>query len=242
MQVVINTLRLIEEVAVRQPVGVSELARVVSLPKSSVHRGLRALEAAGWIGSDGEEPPRWVLRTKALDVGRHVAEGLGMRQQATWAMEQLRNVTEETIRLAVLENGTMVIVDQLDSPKPVRSYYPLGYTMAVHASATGKAILARLPLPEVEALLDAGLARFTPATIIDRAQLLAELDEVRRLGYSTNRGELCADIGSVAAAIVDGRGRPVAAMSISAPIQRMPESTQHQLGRLVADAVAEVTL
>src|SRR5688500_17262899 len=111
MQVVINTLRILEEVAVRQPIGVSELARVVSLPKSTVHRGLRSLEAAGGIGSGGDEPPRWVLRTKALDVGRHGVEGLGMRQQTTQAMEHLRQITEETIHLAVLENGKMVIVD-----------------------------------------------------------------------------------------------------------------------------------
>jgi IclR family acetate operon transcriptional repressor len=240
MQVVINTLRILEEVAVRQPIGVSELARVMSLPKSTVHRGLRALEAAGWIGSDGDEPPRWILRTKALDVGRHVVEGLGMRQKTMRAMERLRQVTEETIHLAVLENAKMVIVDRVDSPKPVRSFYPLGYTLPVHAASTGKAILAWLPSSEVDALLDGGLPRFTKTTVTDRKRLLGELDDVRRLGYATNRGELRADIGSVAAAILDSRGRPVAAMSISAPIQRMPESLQPQLGRLVAEAVAEV--
>ena len=240
MQVVINTLRILEEVAVRQPVGVSELARAVALPKSTVHRGLRALEAAGWIGSDGDEPPKWILRTKALDVGRHVVDGLGMRHKTTRAMEQLRQITEETIHLAVLEDGRMVIVDRLDSPKPLRSFYPLGFTLPVHAASTGKAILACLPKPELDALLRGRLARLTPATITDRALLLAELDEVRRRGYATNRGEMRADIGSVAAAILDARKRPVAAMSISAPIQRMPKSLEPRLGRLVADVVAEV--
>jgi IclR family acetate operon transcriptional repressor len=239
MQVVINALRILEEVAVRQPVGVSDLSRQLALPKSTVHRGLRALESAGWIGTAGEEPPRWILRTKALDVGRHVVDGIGMRQKIMRAMEQLRQITEETIHLAVLEDDKMVIVDRLDSPKPVRSFYPLGFTLPVHAASTGKAILSCLSAAEVDTLLGEGLTRYTAATITDRRQLMEELAEVRRVGYASNRGELRPDIGSVAAAILDARKRPVAAMSISAPIQRMSEEVRPQLGRLVADAVTE---
>jgi IclR family acetate operon transcriptional repressor len=240
MQVVLTTLRILEEVAVRQPIGVSELARLLAVPKSTVHRGLRALETAGWIGTDGSESARWVLRTKALDVGRHVVDGMGMRQKTIRAMERLREVTGETIHLAVLEDDKVVIVDRLDSPKPVRSFYPLGFTMPVHVASTGKAILSHLPTAEVEALLDREMTKYTATTITKRERFLDELAEARRVGYASNRGELRADIGSVAAAILDARKRPVAAMSISAPIQRMPESVRPQLGRLVASTVAEV--
>lgn len=70
MQSVLNALRVLEEVAARQPVGVADLARALDLPKSSAQRALRTLDTAGWIRPAGGEVTRWVLTTKALQVGR----------------------------------------------------------------------------------------------------------------------------------------------------------------------------
>lgn len=67
MQVVNTALRILEAVAAQQPVGVSELARSLDLPKTTVHRGLKALEKAGWIGVGNAEPTRWVLRLLRRD-------------------------------------------------------------------------------------------------------------------------------------------------------------------------------
>lgn len=242
MQVVITSLRILEAVAARQPVGVSELARSLDLPKTTVQRGLKALESAGWIRLGEGQPTRWVLTAKPLAMARHTSARGGLREAVMAAMERLREETQETIHLAVLEADRMVLVERLDSPMVVRSSYPLGFSSPVHASSTGKAYLSRLDVEEIEALLPADLARFTDTTIGSRAALLREIAEVRSLGYACNRGELRPEIGSVAAAICNAAGRPEAAVSISAPINRIPADAWARLGGLVAETAAGVTL
>ena len=242
MQVVVTALRILEAVAAQQPVGVSELARSLDLPKTTVQRGLKALASAGWIRAGQAEPTRWVLTTRPLTVARHTSERGGLREVVMEAMEQLRQETQETIHLAVLEGDRMVVVERLDSPMVVRSSYPLGFSAPVHASSTGKAYLSCLSVTDIEALLPSRLPGYTDTTFRSRRALLAEIDEIRHLGYASNRGELRSDIGSVAAPIRHTDGRPGAAISISAPIHRIPEHERPRLGALVAKLASTATL
>lgn len=242
MQVVLTAMRILEAVAAQQPVGVSELARSLDLPKTTVQRGLHALATAGWIRAGEAQPTRWFLTTRPLVVAQPTSERRGLREAVRGAMEHLRKETQETIHLAVLEGGQMVVVERLDSPMVLRSAYPLGFSAPLHATSTGKACLSCLPLAEVEALLPATFDRFTDTTIKDRNTLIAEIDEVRQLGYASNRGELRADIRSVAAPIRTAGGRPEAAVSISAPFHRIPEKDWPRLGALVANLTSDTTL
>ena len=150
MQVVITALRILEAVATQQPVGVSEVARSLDLPKTTVQRGLKALASAGWIRPREGEPTRWVLTTKALAMARHTSARGGLRDAVMGAMERLREETEETIHLTVPERDRMVLVERLDSPMVVRSSYPLGFSAPMHATSTGKAYLSRLEIAEIE--------------------------------------------------------------------------------------------
>lgn len=242
MQVVATALEILEEVAAQQPVGVSEVARNLDLPKTTVQRALKTLAAAGWIRADENEPTRWVLTTKLLATARYTGASTGLRDAAMPVMERLREQTQETIHLAVLEGDRMVVVERLDSPMILRSSYPLGYSAAVHATSTGKAYLSRLDASKVDVLLPDTLSMETKATIKAKDVLMHELTEVRRLGYACNRGELREEIGSIAAAICDSNGRPAAALSISAPIYRISADAWAFLGRLVADAASDIRL
>lgn len=238
MQSVLNSLRVLEEVAARQPAGVGELARVLGIPKSSVQRALRALHAAGWIRPAAGEITRWELTTKALHVGRHAAGELSLRDAAVPVMEELRARTEETIHLAVPEGDSAVLIERLETPKPVRIILPLGKALPIHASANGKAILAHSPPEAIDRLLAAGLSRHTDTTIIDPDRLRAELAEIRERGYSTNGGEWRSDIAAIGAAVLGRDGRPVASLSISTPIARMPDHLHEEYGHLVNKAAA----
>lgn len=241
MQNVLNALRVLEEVAVRQPVGVGELARVLALPKSSVQRALRTLHTAGWLRPVEGEYTRWALTTKALHVGRHAAGELSLRDAAVPVMEELRRDTEETIHLMVPEGDKMVLIERLETPKPVRIVIPLGGSAPLHGSSNGKAVLAQSPVEEVERLFTEGLHRYTDTTIVDRDELLAELAETRSRGYATNQGEWRSDIAAVAAAIMGASGRPIGSISISTPINRMPDELRPTYGLLVHDAAQRIS-
>ncbi|MFB4277425.1 IclR family transcriptional regulator [Nonomuraea sp. MTCD27] len=227
MQNVITALRVLEEVAARQPIGVGELARGLGLPKSTVQRSLRTLHEAGWIRPAGGEVTRWQVTSKALQVARGTE--LGLRDAAMPVMEELRQRTGETIHLMVPEGDAVVLIERLETDKPLRIVLPLGIRLPLHASANGKAVLAHLHRPAGE------LPGYTDTTIIDPGALRAELEAVLARGYADNRGEWRSDIAAVAAAVLGPDG-PVASLSVSTPASRMPEELRAEYGKLVTQA------
>lgn len=239
MQTVLNAFRVLEEVAARQPVGTAELARVTGIPKSSVQRALRTLHTAGWIRPAGGEVTRWVVTTKALYVGRHAADEFNLRDVAVPVMEDLRRRTDETIHLAIPEGDQVVLIERLETSKPVRIVLALGTSLPIHASAHGKAVLAASPAM-VERVLAAGLPRYTETTITACDALRAELAQIRERGYSTNGGEWRSDVSAVAAAVLDHAGQPVASISVNVPTSRMTDEDRSAYGVLVREAAAAV--
>jgi IclR family transcriptional regulator, acetate operon repressor len=241
MQNVLNTLRVLEEVAARQPAGVAQLARVTGIPKSSVQRALRTLQTAGWIRPAGDGVTRWVVTTKALQVGRHAAGDLSLRDVALPVMEDLRRQTDETIHLAIPDGDEVVLIERLETTKPVRIVLPLGMRLSLHASAQGKAVLAADSGTLLKRLLAGGLPEYTDTTITDPAALLAELREIRTRGYATNGGEWRSDVSAVAAAVMSDTGQPVASISISVPTSRMTDASRSAYGALAREAAATVS-
>ncbi|MCC3766157.1 IclR family transcriptional regulator [Streptomyces sp. UNOC14_S4] len=239
MQNVLNALRVLEEVADRQPVGVTDLARAMGLPKSSVQRALVTLHTAEWIQPAGDTPTRWAVTTKALHVGRRAAGELGLRDAAVPVMEELRRRTDETVHLAVPEGGKVVLIERLETAQPVRIVLPLGQILPLHASSNGKAVLAASPDEVVERYIAEGLPGFTGTTITDPGRLRTELAGIRARGYAANRGEWRADVSAVAAAVVGGADRdglPVASVSVNVPTSRMTDASRSAFGALVAAA------
>ncbi|EPH44995.1 IclR family transcriptional regulator [Streptomyces aurantiacus] len=241
MQNVLNTLRVLEELAARQPIGVAELARAMELPKSTVQRALGTLHTAGWIRPTGATPTRWTLTTKALLIGRQATGELGLRDVAVPVMEELRREVDETVHLAVPEGERVVLVERLETTQPVRIVLPLGQNLSGHASANGKAILAARTPDAVERYLTQELTRFTATTIDDAAALRAELDAVRARGYALNQGEWREDVSAVAAPVLGPDGSPVASVSINMPTSRCDRDRLDALGEHVRAAAREIS-
>ncbi|HWD05445.1 MAG TPA: IclR family transcriptional regulator [Amycolatopsis sp.] len=241
MRNVLNTLRVLEEVASRQPIGVGELARVLDMPKSSVQRALLTLNEAGWIRAAGGEVTRWVVTTKALAVGGRASEDLGLRNAAVPIMEDLRRRTEETIHLTVPEDDRVVLIERLETAKPVRISMALGHALPLHASANGKAVLANSGPDVIRRLLTLELPRYTETTITDPDELRSELATIRDRGFATNHGEWRADVGSVAAAVVDGNGTPIASLSVNIPVSRLTRKSEATFGVAVSAAASHLS-
>lgn len=248
MRVVRTALRVLEVVSELQPVGVSAIARATGVPKSSVQRCLVTLREAGWIGPAPGDPQRWVLTGRARTVGLRGPAECGLREAALAVMQELRDATRETIHLigfgaehaapSEVGPGALVVIDRLDSPEPVRTWVRLGTPVPLHASCSGRAVLSRLPEAEARGLVGDELERFSAQTITDPDELVAELRIVRERGYAMAEGSWRAGVGAVAAAVVDGTGRPVGALAVSAPQQRYDAGRARELGALVVEAAA----
>jgi IclR family acetate operon transcriptional repressor len=235
---VLSTLRVLEEVASRQPIGVGEFARVLDMPKSSVQRALVALDTAGWIRPASGGVTRWVVTTKALAVGGRASGDLDLRAAAVPIMEDLRRHTEETVHLTVPEGGKMVLIERLETDKPVRTSMALGHALPMHASANGKAVLANGSPEVVRQLLADELPRYTDTTITDPDEMRAELAEILRRGFAVNHGEWRPDVGCVAAAVMGGHENPIATLSVNIPISRLTQESEVDFGAAVSEAAS----
>jgi IclR family acetate operon transcriptional repressor len=238
MRSVTTALQVLEAVAVDQPVGLSALARTLRLPKATVQRSLATLAEAGWI-EPYEDTGRWQVGVRAFVVGSVVSSRGGLRSAALPVMKALSAEVGETVHLVVPSGRDAVLVERIDSPRPLRAVVSLGTRGALHATSNGKAILASLPSEEVEAYLAEGLAATTKRTIVDPAVLRAELARITELGYAVCHEEIEEGVVSVGAAIRQG-GHTVASLSISGPASRMPDELLDDYGKKVHRAAESI--
>jgi IclR family acetate operon transcriptional repressor len=235
------SLQILEEIASRQPVGTSELARHLALSKTTVHRALISLSESGWIEPAGEARKSWQLSIHALVVaGRAIESQLALRSVAIPVMEGLRRSTEETVHLVVRYRDSVALIERLDGIKPVRVFHPFGGRALLHVTSSGKAILANLPQPELDSYLQASFGG-TSNSVPQRA-FLKELQLVRRQGFAINLGQNVPDAHSVGAAIMGEQDQPIAAITISAPSERMPEKLCLARGKMINDAARRISL
>ena len=240
MKSVLNTLRVVEGVAESQPIGVGELSRRLELPKTSVQRALTTLGEAGWLRQEDDGSARWSLTARVLALGRGSAHQiLGNLSLAT--MSQLRAETEETILLFVRDGDEVVAIEALEGLKPVRAHTSMGSRAPLHASASGKAILAELSRAEIEAYVGRGLLAYTEPTITDPRAFRAELERIRKRGYATHRSEWLRDVAAVGAVIRGPGGRPQGALVIAAPADRLPARRVKELGERVVVAAEQIS-
>jgi IclR family acetate operon transcriptional repressor len=227
-------LRVLQVVARDSGIGVTEIARQLGEPKSTVQRALEALHDDGWISPASTVGwRRWAVTMKMTTLASAIDQVLTLRKHALPIMEELRAGTHETIYLMIAELNEVIILEMLESPQPLRAVLPVGARAPLHVSSAGKAILAHLPKDEQAAYLRHELAAPTATSITDPAALRRELDLTRKRGFGVSKGEFHPDIRAVAAVIFSPTDpdRPLGALSIAGPALRLSDEAIPALGR-----------
>ncbi|MDH6436144.1 IclR family acetate operon transcriptional repressor [Streptomyces sp. SAI-144] len=242
MKSVTRSLRILEAVAQHQPVTVGELTKLFGLPKSTVQRTLVTLAEAGWLRANRRDTTRWEIGARVLAVRPAALQGSSLFAAAREPMVRLRDKVNETIHLSVPDAlQCMVVVDRVDCDHAVRTFHAIGDTSPLHATATGRAVLAHLPKQDVEEFIAQGLERYSETTPVDAEDLRAELRRTSADGYAVNRNQYRPDVCAIAAPVLDEDGTPLATVAISMPDSRYDEDQLPEWGRLVADTAAEIT-
>jgi len=250
-QSVVAAVRVIEQVSRDQPVGVSELARTLGMPKSRAYRILETLRGEAWVRQDASG--RWALALRCATIGNRVGNETSLRAAARPELEALSAATNESVRLWLVEGESMAMLDSIESDQAVRTVVPdSGPRFPLHASAVGKAVLAEWADPQLDRYLSGSLHAMTPSTITDPIVLRGQIERARETGYAEARSEGFADIGGVAAAIRLNDDQ-IAALSITYPMHRLhaPASIDSNesdidkergayFGRLVAESALRV--
>jgi len=220
--------------------GVSELGRRLNLHKSTVSRLLSTLESEGLL----ERAPGTEKYRLGPEIARLAgqADHLGdVREVARPFLVELAEVTRETANLAILDGDEVNNVDQVSGAHWVRVGNWVGRRTPLHCVANGKALLAFLPVAQLDRLAAGPLAAFTPLTITRTDTLLASLALVRQQGYAAALGEIEEGLNAVAAPIWDAHGAVAAAISVSGPAYRVTPERVPELGQITREFAQRVS-
>jgi IclR family transcriptional regulator, acetate operon repressor len=226
---------LVQVVENPEPTSVGALAETTGLPKSTTSRLVRALERQGLVqrtSTRGSLSPGPVL----LRFARRGSPDVDLEAVSADTLRTLADRTGETINLAVAGPLGVEHLAQRDSRHFLGGTNWVGRRVPYHCSANGKVLLAFAAAP-----VPGDLQRLTPRTIVDRSQLEAELEMVRKRDYATAVDELEPGLSAAAAPVRGPGGEVVAVLSISGPTIRMTAPRLGEFAALLIDHAAQLS-
>jgi IclR family transcriptional regulator, acetate operon repressor len=219
---------------------VSRIARTTGLATSTVHRILQNLVQVGWAHED--EDHGYMLGPRLLAVSARADDAAFLARIAAPHLRELRDVTGDTVHLAMRRGDEMVYIAKLDGRQAYQMRSHVGLTFPAHCTAVGKAMLAAADAEEVRASVTrTGLVARTEHTITGVDALLDHLATVRAQGYAVDEQENEVNIRCVGAAVIGQAGLPVAGVSISSLIYDLTDAKVPLYARLVTDAARRIS-
>lgn len=241
VQSVDRALYVLELLARRGEAGVTELASDIGVHKSTVSRLLAALEDRELV-EQAFERGKYRLGFGILRLANAVSGRLDVTRQGREICERLALEVGETVNIAVLRSEYAVNVDQARGPAAVSTHNWVGELTPLHATSSGKVLLAFMSADARRNLLaEAGLRRFTEHTITSVERLEAQLQDVSRTGYVVSLEELEHGLNAVAAPIRDHLGGVIAALSVSGPAYRLTDERVQEIAPTVVSAADDVS-
>ncbi|MGF6768390.1 IclR family KDG regulon transcriptional repressor [Paraburkholderia sp. GAS199] len=230
----VKGLCLLEALARRgAPMGVSELAIAVAMPKSGVHRLLQALVEERYVEQSGSG--RYRVAIKLWEVASAALPGFDLRRHAVAVMSALADATGESVHLSVLDERHVVYVHKLEAENSVRAYSQIGGRVPAHCVATGKAMLA-YKAPNWLAAMAAELTPATANTIVDAQAFIAQMARIRAQGFASNHGEWRVGVSGLAAPVFGAAGTVIGAIGVSGPTAQLAGAHQERLAAQVMEA------
>lgn len=228
IQSVSHALDVLEQFfGVTGEIGVTELSRRLKLHKNNVFRLLATLEARGYIDQN-KVTENYRLGLKCLQLGQTYAQQMGFLLQAKAVLDELAKSSHESSFVAVKRGTAVVPLDFVESQNAVRVIGLLGLHLPLHCTASGKVHLAFDSDEGLSQNLPDGLARYTDKTVLDRDCVLAQLREVRDLGYAVEQGEFLEEVASVAVPVRDYTRTLVGSLAITGPAHRLTSEKIHR--------------
>lgn len=237
---VARALRIVEALA-QSPAGLSEIARRVDLPKSTVARLLGTLEEMEAVerGEDGR------LYRLGPIVSRLSSAAGGPAQLTAFArpyLDALTTLTKEAAGISIPDGFKVHYVDQTEAEHPVQVRDWTGELIPMHVVPSGLAIMAHWPQQQTDRYLSRDLEKLTPNTIVDTDLIRKRLQRIEDEGYVWVHEEFVEGINSVAAPVLAQGGLITAAIHVHGPSYRFPPPGQDErIGEAVADSARKLS-
>ena len=198
-----------------QGMSLADLARHTGIPKSTLFRILVTLQKHHCVvlSPDGRT---FRLGSYLWELGSRFADQSDLFRVSEKYMADLAEECGETVFLSKLEDGEVVYLRRMESPKSIAAVRKLESRAPVYCTATGRALIAWLPARDIQAILDQhGVVPYNTATVTDRTELLDRLQQVREDEYAVVDGEFNSELLCVSAPVLDHQKRPAAALTVA---------------------------
>lgn len=217
------------------------LAQTVGLNRTTTWRILSTLEHHRLVALD-KDTGTYSLGFELIDLAGQ-ASGAALVDASRMVLRRLADESGETAALAVMREGVLGYIAEASAGAVVAAGWQ-GRDVSMHATSTGKVLLAFSPPEDLRLLLGlpsgGRLPRHTPATITSLKELRRELDRTRERGYAECRGEFESSAWGVSAPVLDATGRPIAIVSIWGPPDRLSEDRFPSLGAMTMAAADRI--
>jgi DNA-binding IclR family transcriptional regulator len=200
-----------------KPFSVTEIAMLTSNSVNSVFRIMIELENKNYVFKN-QINSTYELTNKLYFLGNSLKDRINLIHDTKDAMEKVKNITKETILLTQLDaTGKTLIIDQLESPLPIKFLSTIGVPYDSYSSAMGKCMLAFSNKYQIKEYIEGTefIAR-TPTTIIDKSLFEKELDDIRKLGISYDNSESIQGLTCVACPLLSASNEIIGSIGISA--------------------------
>jgi DNA-binding IclR family transcriptional regulator len=227
--------------AANRPAGdtASGLARSTGLPTSTALRLIHTLESEGFLTRQGDG--RYVIGLMLARLGHDAGHGDLIGATARGALDRVAAETHETVTLSVVRGREALdVVLQIDPPHLIQAVNWVGRRYPLHASSSGKVLLAAFEPARLERFLGGPHERLTSATITDPDALRREIELVASRGYADISDELEEGLASVSVPIVEHEGRLVATLNVTGPSFRFDEPRRLAALTPMRAAVAQI--
>jgi IclR family KDG regulon transcriptional repressor len=239
LQRAINILNLFNEQSVE--LGITEISEALNLHKSTVAGLVYTLEHNGYLEQDPTSR-KYRLGLKLVERAFTALDQFDVRELALPHLEELRDWCDESVNLAIRDGRYVVYIERLLSTQPLGMRAKVGKRALVHSTALGKAILSGMSSAEVQQLVaQCGLPAITTNTITDPERFLEEINRTRERGFALDDEENEIGVRCVAAPIFDHTSQAVAAVSVSAPIQRIPMPEVPRYGARIKETAKAIS-
>jgi len=223
------------------PIGVTDVAARVDLPKSTAARLLGSLVREGVVEQDVGDT-RYRLGARIVSLAAGLMPTRSLVALARPVLVELASTLGEAAGLSVLDGFVVHYIDQVDTTHQVLVRDWTGSRLPIHAVASGQVFLAHMSPSTVERLLAEPLERFTPRTLVEPAALRERLRRAQLDGYVWGRDEFAEGLDSVAAPVADAAGNVSAAVHVHGPAYRFPAAgAETEVAREVLAAAARIS-
>lgn len=217
-----------------------EITRALDMPKSSAFNLIHTLLQKGYVVHEAQTGC-YTLSLRMFELGSAAFKGTNIETVLRQHMADIYQASNETVHCGVPDGLDVVYIDKMESTHSIRMTSRIGARLPLYCTAMGRAILACMRDEEVTRLLQGQVFQaLTPKTLATREALLAELARVRAQGYAVEEEETNENVCCVGVAVRDRAGKPVYAISISAPIFRMDAAMVDRYAKLLTRAQTDI--